>query len=88
MINPKYSQVLEDILGWHNLGGKNFLDLLQKKIPEKDLQATHDYLEMFFGRRPNLPLLKEINPLEAITLESSGSRQGFSGEIPFLSILT
>jgi HPt (histidine-containing phosphotransfer) domain-containing protein len=77
MINPKYSQVLEDILGWHNLGGKNFLDLLQKKIPEKDLQATHDYLEMFFGRRPNLPLLKEINPLEEITLNLPDPDRGF-----------
>jgi two-component system chemotaxis sensor kinase CheA len=77
VINPKYSQILEDILGWHNLGGKTFLDLLQEKIPEKDLQATQDYLEMFFGRRPNLPLLKEINPLEAITLNLPDPDRGF-----------
>jgi two-component system chemotaxis sensor kinase CheA len=77
IINPKYSQILEDILGWHNLGGKPFLDLLQEKIPEKDLQATQDYLEMFFGRRPNLPLLKEINPLEEITLNLPDPDRGF-----------
>ena len=56
----------------------NFIDLLENRIPEKDLQAAKDYLEMFFKKGINPDLLAEINPLEGLSVSLDSDDKSFS----------
>ncbi len=77
-IESQYSDYFRFLFPHHHLEKMNFIDLLENRIPEKDLLATKDYLEMFFKKGINPELLSEINPLEGISVSLDSDDQSFS----------
>lgn len=75
-VEEKYSHALEEILNESKLDQREFLSIFSNRIPEKDWQATKDYLEMFFTHRVNPELLKEINPLSSIDVSCRSETLG------------
>ena len=77
-IESEYSDYFGNLFPNHQLPKMNFIDLLENRIPEKDLQAAKDYLEMFFKKGINPDLLTEINPLEGISVSLDSDDKSFS----------
>ncbi|MBU0935008.1 MAG: hypothetical protein KKI09_08330 [Spirochaetes bacterium] len=67
-----HSAYLSGIFEQEDLPGSSLLDLLRSHLPEQDLTATADFLEMLFGSTVNSELLREINPLSEIRCTYSG----------------
>ncbi len=78
VIESQFSEYFRKLFPNHQLEGMNFIDLLENRIPDKDLHATKDYLEMFFRKEINPELLKEINPLENIAVSLDSDEKSFS----------
>ena len=77
-IESQYSDYFRALFPNHQLEKMNFIDLLENRIPEKDFNATRDYLEMFFKKGINPELLTEINPLEGISVSLDSDDKSFS----------
>jgi len=62
-IQDYYSQSLEKILGIVDLNEKNFINILENRIPSQIIESTREYLELMF--RPDLDeeVINELNPL-------------------------
>jgi response regulator RpfG family c-di-GMP phosphodiesterase len=60
---PQYSLALEKILVQKKLGHVNFIQFLDKKIPDKIKFACRDYLELMFRDDVHEKTLDELNPL-------------------------
>jgi two-component system, chemotaxis family, sensor kinase CheA len=78
LIESQYSDYFSNLFPNHELAKMNIIDLLENRIPEKDLNAAKDYLEMFFKKGVNPDLLKEINPLETISVSLDSDDKSFS----------
>ena len=62
-IQPYYSQSLEKILGLVDLGNKNFINLLENRIPSQIIDSTKEYLELMFRSDLDEEVINELNPL-------------------------
>ena len=68
-LNPKYeiekyySSSLEQILGVKNLKNKNFITLLENRIPEQIVINAREYLELMFKNDLDEEVINELNPL-------------------------
>ena len=69
-IQPQYSRALEEILGEDELHEKNFLDLLNNSIQQKEKETLVDYFTMVFNRSYDAAMLEDINPLHQFTYYS------------------
>jgi two-component system chemotaxis sensor kinase CheA len=69
-IQPSYAPVLSSILAIQEPGGKNFLELLQNSLKEKELSTLKDYFNMVHQRSYDMAMLEEINPLQELTYYS------------------
>ena len=76
-IESQFSDYFRTLFPHHELYNMSFIELLENRIPEKDLLATKDYLEMFFKKSINPELLQEINPLEGISVSLDSDDQSF-----------
>ncbi|MBN2365678.1 MAG: hypothetical protein JXL67_05895 [Calditrichaeota bacterium] len=62
-IKPDYSQSIENILGIYNLENKNFIILLENRIPSQIINNTREYLELMFREDLDEEVINELNPL-------------------------
>jgi len=62
-IQPYYSQSLEKILGLVDFGRKNFINLLENRIPSRIIDSTKEYLELMFRSDLDEEVINELNPL-------------------------
>ena len=67
-ISSEYSKYLEEILERDNLENEYFIDCISNGMKENEVKGTVDYLEMFFDESVDQELLKEINPIDKLTL--------------------
>lgn len=65
-ISNQHSQSLKSIINEEQPGGKNFLEILKKIVPEKTLNLAEDYLDLLLGDRVNADLMGDLNPLDQI----------------------
>jgi len=66
-IQPQYSRALERIVGEGDLAGRNFVDLLDSSIRQKEKETLMDYFTMVFNRSFDDQMLDDINPLHELT---------------------
>jgi two-component system chemotaxis sensor kinase CheA len=64
VIQPSYSQALENVLSGKEFQGKDFVELLEKSFSPKDLETVRDYFNMLFDESVDAEMLEEINPLQ------------------------
>lgn len=74
IIQPYYSQSLEDILSHSNLTGISFLDVFVDSITVMQRNTLKDYFTMMFNMTYNVKLLEEVNPLNEINYVSAETR--------------
>ncbi len=72
-INSQYSVVLESILCQDSLSDKNFLEILENKIPNDTLGSTAEFLELMFTNDLDQDMIRELNPLSRIEVHFNGS---------------
>ncbi len=72
-IMPQYSSALEEIFVQKDLGSKNLIKYLDKKIPAKLKTTVEDYLELMFREDINEKAFNELNPLAEIELNIQGN---------------
>lgn len=70
-IGDHHSRSLAGILGIEAPAGRNLVDTLRGRIPDRDQAATRDFLEMYFLPDPPWHLMEEINPLAEVSLAGS-----------------
>ncbi len=74
IIQPYYSQSLEDILSHSNLTGLSLLDVFANSITAGQRNTLKDYFSMVFNMTHNMKLLEEINPLNEVDYVSAETR--------------
>jgi hypothetical protein len=62
-INHYYSQSLEKIIGIPNLENRNFINLLENRVPAQIIDNTKEYLELIFRQDLDETVINELNPL-------------------------
>ena len=75
-IKSQYSAVLEDIFCQKMLGNKNFLSVLENKIPNDTLGSVAEFLELMFSNELNQNLIRELNPLNRIEMQLQDADAG------------
>ena len=63
LINDHYSLSLEKIFGLVDLENKNFINLLENKIPTQIIDNTREFLELMFRNDLDEDVISELNPL-------------------------
>ncbi len=76
-IEPEYSRELEAIFRLQELGGYNFLNILQRILTERMFNTSKDYLAMLFDPSKKERTLQKINPLEEVEVNFAKSDGGF-----------
>ncbi|MFK7957079.1 MAG: type IV pili methyl-accepting chemotaxis transducer N-terminal domain-containing protein [Lysobacterales bacterium] len=71
-IGTQHSTSLSTIINERQPGGKNFLGLLEKIVPEKTLTTARDYVDLLFGDRVNEELVTDLNPLDEVEVFFEG----------------
>ncbi len=66
-IQPQYSKALETILSETDMQRRNFLDLLNSSIQQRERETLMDYFTMVFNRSYDAQMLEDINPLHQFT---------------------
>lgn len=69
-IGKQHSAQLEGMLEIPDIGGKNFLDLMAKMLPESELQQTQMFIDQLYNPWVVEELIEDLNPLQRITLMS------------------
>lgn len=62
-LNRYYSKSIERILGITNLEEKNFIDILENRIPSQIIENTKEFLKLMFQDDLDEEVIKELNPL-------------------------
>jgi hypothetical protein len=62
-ITDVYSPTLENIFGMVELCNKNFISLLENKIPAQIIDNTREFLELMFREDLDEDVISELNPL-------------------------
>ena len=62
-IQEHYSHSLEKILGIMVLKQKNFINLLENRIPSQIIESTKEYLELMYRSDLDEEVINELNPL-------------------------
>ncbi len=75
LIRPQYSASLNRLLGYDNVAGANFIDLLKPMVSKATLETTEDYLEVLFSEHVKPDLLNDLNPLNEIELHIQSGAQ-------------
>lgn len=70
-IGDHHSRSLAGILDIEAPAGRNLVDTLRGRIPDRDQAATRDFLEMYFLPDPPWHLMEEINPLAEVSVAGS-----------------
>jgi len=76
-IGQQYSAELIKILGFNDVAGKNFEDLLINLISEKDAQTSRGFIELLFDPKIKEKLISDLNPLSLIEVNIAQSAGGF-----------
>jgi hypothetical protein len=63
LIDRQYSLSLEKIFGLVDLESKNFINLLENKIPTQIIDNTREFLELMFRSDLDEDVISELNPL-------------------------
>lgn len=58
-----YSAALENILSIKDLEGKNFISLLENRVPEQVINNVREYLELMYRDDLDAEVINELNPL-------------------------
>ena len=66
VIESQYSSALEGILIQEELGGLNFLELIENRVAPAVFTSAREYLEMMFDASVDESTLNELNPLSRI----------------------
>jgi two-component system chemotaxis sensor kinase CheA len=74
IIQPYYTQALEDILSHSNLTGLSIIDVFVDSINNKQRNILKDYFSMMFNMTHDVKLLEEINPIQEIEYTSAETR--------------
>jgi ligand-binding sensor domain-containing protein/signal transduction histidine kinase len=67
-IGSQYSRVLDKMLHEQEISGKNFLDILDKKVKSNIVKNTREYLDLMFKGDVDEFTLLDLNPLVEIEL--------------------
>lgn len=67
-IGHQHSQALTGILGNHEVGGRNFLDLLRPATTDKTLETTKEYLDLLVNHDIKEKLVASLNPLDRVDI--------------------
>lgn len=76
-IGAQYSTELRRLLHLEDLAGMNFLNLLQRLLPEKMFHTAKDYLDLLFDPTKKEKQLAKINPLSQVEVNFPGAAGGF-----------
>ena len=76
-IEPEYSRELEAIFRLQELGGYNFLNILQRILTERMFNTSKDYLAMLFDPSKKERTLQKVNPLDEVEVNFAKSDGGF-----------
>ena len=66
MFGRRYSKALEKILNTPVIANQNFIEFLTNKIPESEVQAVTEYLDLLLSGEHDTDMLSELNPLRDI----------------------
>ncbi len=69
-IGKQHSAPLENMLEQTDIGGKNFLDVVAKMLPESELENTQMFIEQLYNPWVVEELIEDLNPLHRITMIS------------------
>lgn len=70
-IGSQYSSQMESLLNENELAGKNFLTILQQRVPENIVSMSKDYLGLLFEGRVKEKLVTSLNPLHEVQYKAS-----------------
>ena len=73
-IGSQYSKRLEELLGEKNLTGKNFIEILQKHVPDNLTNMSRDYLDLLFEGRVKEKLVTSLNPLHEVEYHKQSNK--------------
>lgn len=75
-IGSQYSAQMEKLLDEDELGGKNFIEILKRHVPDNLVNMSKDYLDLLFEGRVKEKLVTSLNPLHEVRflVDSRGSR--------------
>lgn len=75
VIGGQYSEKLESIIGQKNLGGRNFLDVIDNMVPEEELETTKVFVDQLYSEWVVGELIEDLNPLHRICVnyEANGA---------------
>jgi ligand-binding sensor domain-containing protein/signal transduction histidine kinase len=70
-IESQYSAALEEILAENEMGGKNFLELIENRVTPAVFTSAREYLELMFDKDVDEFTLNDLNPLTRIEYYNS-----------------
>lgn len=71
VIAHQHSKALNTILGTHEIGGRNFVDLMRSLVSDKTLDTTREYLDLLMKHDIKEKLVTSINPLNWVEVTQS-----------------
>lgn len=74
-IGKQHSAPLEAMLEQSDIGGKNFLDVVRKMLPESELENTQMFIEQLYNPWVVEELIEDLNPLHRIAIISEKTNQ-------------
>jgi two-component system chemotaxis sensor kinase CheA len=75
VIQPAYSNALENILSVSGLAGKKFTDLLSSSFRAQDIGTITDYFNMVMESTLDETMLKDMNPLQNMSYTAVETRE-------------
>jgi two-component system, chemotaxis family, sensor kinase CheA len=79
LLDPQYnmgqqhSASLTGLIGTSNIGGTNFLKLLQPLVTQKTLDTAKEYIDLLLAHDVNEKLVQSLNPLDAVEINLAGA---------------
>lgn len=74
VIGGQYSKRLEEIIEQQNLGNKNLMDVLEKLVPQEDVETTKVFIDQLYSDWVVEDLIEDLNPLHRISISDEGGK--------------
>lgn len=83
-IGSQHSHQLENFLGESSLEGKNFIEIIEHRVPADIVAMSKDYLELLFEGRVKEKLVTSLNPLHEVIFNSKNDKNGKERYLDFM----
>lgn len=77
VIGGQYSKRLEEIIEQQNLGNKNLMEVLEKLVPQEDVETTKVFIDQLYSDWVVEDLIEDLNPLHRISVTDEGGKIKF-----------